>query len=96
MSAELLTEYDATLDTKRRFVVKGVPPFKHYHVRVYANENGAITLKMEPLVLAKLDQLSANTLHMMDKSMKNFAKGIAGNPVDIEELKRYADAESDQ
>jgi len=48
---------------------------------------------MEPQVLAKLDQLSANTLHMMDKSMKNFAKGIAGKPVDLEELKRYADAE---
>jgi len=57
MSTELLTEYDATLDTKRRFVVKGLPPFKHYHVRVYANEKGAITLKMEPQVLAKLDQL---------------------------------------
>jgi hypothetical protein len=48
---------------------------------------------MEPQVLAKLDQLSANTLHMMDKSMKNLAKGIAGAPVDLEELKRYADAE---
>jgi hypothetical protein len=93
MSAELLTEYDATLDTKRRFVVKGLPPFKHYHVRVYANEKGAITLKMEPQVLAKLDQLSANTLHMMDKSMKNLAKGISGKPVDLEELKQYADAE---
>jgi hypothetical protein len=93
MSAELLTEYDATLDTKRRFVVKGVPPFKHYHVRVYANEKGAITLKMEPRVLAKLDQLSVNTLHMVDRSMKNFAKGIAGKPVDLEELKQYADAE---
>ena len=93
MATELLTEYDATLDTKRRFVVKGVPPFKHYHVRVYANDKGAITLKMEPQVLAKLDQLSANTLNMMDKSMKNFAKGIVGKPVDLDELKRYADAE---
>jgi hypothetical protein len=93
MSTELLTEYDATLDTKRRFVVKGLPPFKHYHVRVYSDEKGAITLKMEPQVLAKLDQLSANTLRMMDKSMKNLAKGIAGKPVDLEELKRYADVE---
>ena len=93
MSAALLIEYDATLDTKRRFVVRGLPPYKHYHVRIYANDKGAYTLKMEPQVLAKLDQLSANTLHMMDKSMKNFAKGIAGNPVDLEELKRSADGE---
>lgn len=92
MSAELLTEYDATLDTKRRFVVKGLPPFKHYHVRVYANQKGAITLKMEPQVLAKLDQLSANTLRTMDQSMKNLAKGVAGNRVDLEELRRYAEA----
>jgi hypothetical protein len=48
---------------------------------------------MEPQVLAKLDQLSVNTLHMVDRSMKNFAKGIAGKPVDLEELKQYADAE---
>ena len=93
MSAELLTEYDATLDTKRRFVVRGLPPFKHYHIRVYTNDKGAFTLKMEPQVLAKLSQLSANTLHMMDKSMKNLAKGVVGKPVDLEELKRYADAE---
>ncbi len=93
MSTELLTEYDATLDTKRRFVVKGLPPFKHYHIRVYANDKGTITLKMEPQVLAKLDQLSANTLRMLDKSMKNLAKGMAGNPVDLDELKQYADTE---
>jgi hypothetical protein len=93
MPAELLTEYDATLDTKRRFVVRGLPAFNHYHVRVYTGDKGTFTLKMEPQVLAKLDQLSANTLHMIDKSMKNFAKGVVGKPIDLEKLKRYADAE---
>ncbi|MBN2188459.1 MAG: hypothetical protein JW699_03315 [Chitinispirillaceae bacterium] len=92
MSAELLKEYDATLDTKRRFVVRGLPPFNHYHVRVYTNDKGAFTLKMEPQVLAKLNQLSANTLRMMDKSMKNLAKGVVGKPVNLDELKRFADA----
>jgi hypothetical protein len=47
---------------------------------------------MEPQVLAKLDQLSANTLHMIDKSMKNFAKGVAGKQIDLEKLKRHAGA----
>jgi hypothetical protein len=91
MTTELLTEYDATLDTKHRFVVRGLPSFKHYHVRVYANDKGAYTLKMEPQVLAKLDQLSENTLQMMDKSMKNYAKGVSGKPIDLESLKQYAD-----
>jgi hypothetical protein len=91
MSAELLTEYDATLDTKRRFVVRGLPPFKHYHIRVYTGEKGEFTLKMEPMVLAKLQELSANTLGMMDKSMKNLAKGVVGKPLDLKELKQYVD-----
>jgi hypothetical protein len=91
MPAELLTEYDATLDTKRRFVVRGLPAFTHFHVRVYTGDKGTYTLKMEPQVLAKLDQLSTNTLHMIDKSMKNFAKGVAGKPITLEKLKRYAD-----
>jgi hypothetical protein len=36
----------------------------------------------------KPDQISVKTLRMMDASMKNFAKGIAGDPVDIEELRK--------
>ena len=48
---------------------------------------------MEPQALVKLDQISVKALNMMDKSMKNLAKGIAGKPVDLEELKRYADKE---
>ena len=60
---ELFKEYDAVLDARRRLVIKGLPTFKHYHVRVYANEKGAIIIKMEPQVLAKLDQLSAGGLN---------------------------------
>jgi hypothetical protein len=93
MSKKLLTEYDTTLDSKRRFVVRGLPHFNRYHVRVYTSGERAFTLKMEPQVLAKLDQLSANTLHMIDKSMKNLAKGIVGKAVDLKNIKRYADAE---
>lgn len=91
MQEHLLSEYDATLDTKRRFVARGLPPFSHYHVRVYAGRKGSYTLKMEPRVLAGLDQLSAKSLRMLDKSMKNYAKGKAGKPIDLEELRRHAD-----
>jgi len=37
------------------------------------------------------DEISVNTLKMLDSSMKNFAKGIAGKSIDIKELKTLAD-----
>ena len=95
MSAELLTEYDATLDQKRRFVLRGLPLFNHFHVSVYRERKGrkeAYTLKMQPRVLASLDQISAKTLRMLDSSMKNFAKGVASEPVNVKKLKESADA----
>jgi hypothetical protein len=92
MSAELLTEYDATLDSKKRFVVRGLPGFNHYHVKVFKDpKSEGYTLKMEPRVLAGLDQLSEKTLRMMDAAMKNIAKGVASEPVDIEKMKELAD-----
>ena len=92
MSSELLTEYDATLDSKRRFVVKGVPAFKHFHVKVFKDpKNAGYTFKMEPRVLASLDQLSEKTLRMMDRAMRNFADGDVSEPVDLKEIKRLAD-----
>jgi len=95
MSAELLTEYDATLDKKRRFVVRGLPPFSHFHVSVYKKNRGkksTYTLKMEPRVLASLDQLSVNTLRMLDSSMNNFSKGKVSEHVDLEKVRKIADA----
>ena len=47
-TTELLTEYDATLDTKRRFVMRGFPTVKHYHVRVYGGKKGRSLLKWNP------------------------------------------------
>lgn len=40
-----------------------------------------------PVNIQKHDQISVKTLRMMDEAMKNFAKGIVGNPVALEELK---------
>jgi len=96
MKTELLSEYDATIDSKKRFVVKGLPAFNHYHVKVFKEIGTDVyTLKMEPRVLASLDQLSEKTLRMMDKSMKNFKKGIAGEPVDLDKVKKITDEVQD-
>lgn len=95
MSAQLLTEYDATVDNKKRVVLRGLPAaFDHYHVSVYRDsENNSYTLRMEPRVLASLDQLSSKTLRMMDRAMGNLARGKAGEPVDLQELAKHVDGE---
>jgi hypothetical protein len=93
MSEELLTEYDATLDSKKRFVVRGLPDFNHFHVKIFKDpKKEQYTLKMEPRVLASLDQLSEKTLSMMDSAMKNYAKGKVSEAVDIKKMKAIADA----
>jgi hypothetical protein len=93
MASKLLTEYDATMDTKKRFVVRGLPAFNHFHVRVFKDrKSNNYTLKMEPRVLARLDQLSAKTLRMMDSAMMNYAKGVVGEPIDLAKMKGLSDA----
>lgn len=96
MKAKLVTEYDATVDKKRRFIVRGLPNFDHFHVKVYKDpDKEEYTLKMEPRVLASLDQLSEKTLRMLDKAMENFSSGIRSEPVDTDELRKIADALQD-
>ena len=93
MAAELLSEYDTTLDSKKRFVVRGLPAFKHFHVKIFKDpKSSGYTFKMEPRILASLDQLSEKTLRMMDKSMKNYGNGVVSEPVDVDEMKRISDA----
>ncbi len=84
MAEELLTEYDTTIDTKKRFVIRGIPAFNHFHVKVFRDRKKAsYTLKMEPRVLASLDQLSEKSLRMIDNSMKNINKGVASEPINL-------------
>lgn len=87
MSPQVQREYDAALDSKHRFKVRGPSPFDHYHVTQY-NDGKAL---LEPRVLARLDQLSKKTLRMLDRSVRNFAKGVVGEPVDLAELREFAD-----
>lgn len=92
MATKLLTEYDATLDSKKRFVIRGLPNFNHFHVKVFKDPNREeYTLKMEPRVLASLDQLSEKTLRMMDSAMENYAKGNVGDVIDLTKMKELAD-----
>lgn len=76
---KILKEYVAKLDSKNRLTVRG-SKYNYYHV----SELGDGTVILKPRVLADPDELSANTLRMMDKSMKNFAKGEVSKPIDID------------
>jgi hypothetical protein len=89
MPPELLKEYDTALDTKRRFTIRSMPkPFKYYHVRIF--KDGRIL--MEPRVLVEPKYLSKRTLRMMDRAIANYAGGIKNGPIDMDELRKIADA----
>lgn len=82
MRAELLKKYNVELDKKNRMTIRGNLGFSYYNVSVF--KDGKIL--MEPRYLAKLDELSSKTLRMIDKSIKNLAKGKAGEPIDFSEF----------
>ena len=71
-------EYDAKLDSKRRLTLR-TPNFEYYHVQEL--DNGTIIL--EPRELTVPFQISANTLAMMDASVKNMLAGNVSDPLDL-------------
>jgi hypothetical protein len=90
MAAELMKEYDTTMDSKCRITVRGQTKdslYKNYHVKIY--KDGHIVL--EPRVLVHPDQISEKTLKMMDSAMENYAKGNHSESVDLNEMGKLAD-----
>ena len=73
-----IREYDAKLDSKRRITLRN-SNFEYYHVQEM--EGGTIVL--EPRELTVPFQISANTLAMMDESVKNLRAGKVSGPVDL-------------
>ena len=74
-------EYDAKLDAKRRLTLRSVM-FEYYHVSEF--DDGRIIL--EPRELAAPFQVSANTLAMMDESIRNMKAGKVSDAVDLSEF----------
>ena len=79
--AELVKEYDARIDAKRRITLRDVN-FDYFHIKQY--KDGTIVL--EPRVLVEPYTLSKKTLKMMDKSVSNYKKGKVSKAVDLSEL----------
>lgn len=74
----VLKEYDAKLDSKNRFSIRG-SKYEYYHVTEF--EDGHIELR--PRVLVEPFEISANTLKMIDQSMENLKKGWVSEPIDL-------------
>ena len=77
----VVREYDAKLDTKKRITLRS-GNFEYYHVSEY--DDGRIVL--EPRELSVPFQVSANTLAMMDASMRNMKEGKVSDAIDLSEF----------
>lgn len=81
MSATLVKEYEAHLDTKKRITLRGAE-CDYYAVKTFSDGH----VLLEPRVLVPPDAVSKKTLKSMDKAAKNFKQGKVSEPV---ELDRY-------
>jgi len=85
MTRNVLQEYDAKLDSKRRCVVHGIRSFDRFHVKVFNNG----TIEMTPRVLAGPEELSVKTLRMIYGSIRGLKQGKSGSAVDFKKYKKY-------
>lgn len=85
MARNVLQEYDAKLDDKRRCVIHGLRSFERYHVKVFNNG----TIEMTPRVLASPEELSVKTLRMIYGSIRSLKQGKSGAAVDFKKYKKY-------
>lgn len=75
----VVKRYDAKLDNKRRLTIRGAN-YDFYHVHEF--NDGTLVLK--PRIFVDPDELSENTLELMDKSIENFRKGNASKLIDVD------------
>lgn len=78
MPAIAVKSYDAKIDSKKRITLRNAL-FEYFHVEEY--NDGRIIL--EPRVLEKPFEVSANTLNMIDSSIENLKKGDVSAPIDL-------------
>ena len=78
---DVVKNYDAHLDSKRRITLRGAS-YQNYNVSVL--KNGCIVL--EPRVLVAPPSISAKTLKMIDESVANLKLGKVSDPIDLSSL----------
>jgi len=76
---KIVKRYDAKLDSKRRLTIRDTQ-YEYYHVDEFKDG----TLLLKPRVLINPNELSENTLGMIEQSMDNLENGVVSNPVNLE------------
>jgi hypothetical protein len=74
----LVKEYDTKIDDKKRITIRR-SKFTYYKVKEYDDGH----LELEPRVLVSPEELSENTLKMMDKSVENLKNGDFSEPINF-------------
>ncbi len=82
----IVKKYNAKLDNKKRLTIRGT----NYDI-YFVQEFNDGTLVLKPKILVDPNELSENTLRMMDKSMENFKNGKTSTPVDFEKYLELAE-----
>ena len=78
---EVLKDYVAHLDNKKRITLRGAS-YEYYNVKEYGN--GCIILEPRELALPK--DISARTLSDMDQAVKNFKRGNVSPSIDLSDF----------
>ena len=86
----IIRKYDAKLDSKKRLTIRGTK-FEFYHINEF--NDGTIILK--PRVLVNPNEISENTLRMMDNSVKNYKEGAVSKLVNLDKYFKMVE-ESDE
>jgi len=73
--------FDTKLDAKNRLTIRGAK-HKYYCVEIY--EDGRVVLN--PRILVSEDEISKNTLRMMDETVNNYKSGITSEPIDLKDI----------
>lgn len=79
MKANIIKEYDAHIDMKKRITLRGAGA-EYYAVRMF--NDGHIML--EPRVLVAPESVSKRTLKMMDMAANNFKDGKVSAPINLD------------
>ena len=82
----IVKSYDAKLDNKKRLTIRGTK-YDFYHIQEF--NDGTLVLK--PRVLVDPDDLSENTLRMMDRSIENLKEGNVSKPIDVQKYLKIAE-----
>lgn len=86
MKANVVKSYDAKVDSKKRITLRNAN-YDYFHIEEFSD--GKIIL--EPRVLTRPFEVSANTLKTMDSSIENLKNGNVSAPID---LSIYGDIEN--